>query len=331
MPHSAPLRFALLALVLTSALRAQDASPYRTPSPALAALVDAPPTPAVILSPDRQLLLLLERSDAPSIAELAEPELRLAGLRINPATNGPSRGLTYTALALKPVAGGAERRIAGLPAGARIADYEWSRDSRHLAFTLVRADGIELWLADAATAQARRLTGPILNAVFGEPMVWLDEKTLVIRRVPAARGAPPAPSRVPSGPVVQQNLGRKAAAPTYEDLLANARDEALFEHHGIAELALASLDGALTPLPVSGLITSASPSPDGKHLLVETLHRPYSYLVPAARFPKTIDVVDRAGRRENRVADLPLAEGVAAGGVRPGPAASHGAPTNRRR
>ena len=62
----------LLALVFlfSALLRAQTDTPYRTPSPALAALVTAPPTPFVVLSPDRTRLLLLERAESPIIIYL---------------------------------------------------------------------------------------------------------------------------------------------------------------------------------------------------------------------------------------------------------------------
>ena len=309
----------LLAAALPSALRAQDNLPYRTPGAALAAVVDAPVAPTVVLSPDRSQLLLLARPEAPSIAELAQPELKLAGLRINPATNGRSREFVFTGLAFKSLAGGPERRVTGLPAGARIGDYEWNRDGRHLALTLVHDRGIELWLVEVATAQARRLTDPILNAVFGEPIIWLDDATLLIRRVPAGRGPAPAAPRVSGGPVVQESLGRRAPARTYDSLLASPHDEALFDHYGLCELALVGLDGTLTPLPVRGLLAAVTPSPDGRHILVESLQRPYSYLVPSSRFPVTFDVVDRAGRQEHRIAKQPLNEGAAPGGVRPGP------------
>ncbi len=295
------------------------ATGYRTPSPALAAIVDAPAAPAAALSPDRRLLLLLDRPDAPSIAELAQPELRLAGLRINPATNGQSRSLFYTGLTLQPFAGGEPRRVTGLPAGARIGDYEWSPDSRHLALTLVRDRGIELWLVDIAAARARALTGPVLNAMFGEPMVWLDAATLVLRRVPPDRRAAPGAADAPAGPVVQESLGQRAQARTYDGLLASPRDEALFEHYGTSELVLAALDGTLTPLPVRGLLSAVTPSPDGRHLLVSTLHRPFSYLVPSSRFPVAIDVVDRTGRREHRLVDRPLNENASGDTILPGP------------
>jgi dipeptidyl aminopeptidase/acylaminoacyl peptidase len=312
-------RWLTLFFALGAALRADIPAGYRVPSPALAAVVDAPLPPVPVLSPDRKTLLLLERPEAPSIAELAQPELRLAGLRINPATNGQSRSTYFTGLIFKSFETAAERRVGGLPAGARIGDYEWSSDSRHLALTLVRENGIELWLVRVDAAEARRVTGPVLNAVLGEPIGWLDHSTIVIRRVPQDRGPLPIAARIPTGPVVQENVGRRAPARTYDGLLASPHDELLFEYFAISELALISLEGAITPLPQRGLITLAHPSPDGRHVLLQTLHRPFSYQVPVNRFPVAIDVIDPAGRREFRLADLPLAEGIPPGSVRAGP------------
>ena len=319
-----PLRRALRGLLLLALaaplLRAQGDATFRVPSAALAAIVEAPLTPLVSLSPDKKNLLLLERPSLPPVAELAEPELRLAGLRINPATNGPSRDTYYTGLVVKALAGGAEKRIAGFPAGARITSLAWSRDSRHLAATVTLPQRLELWLVDVAAARARRLTERALNGVVDTP-TWVDDTTLVVSLVPAGRGAAPAAPTVPSGPVVQENLSGKRPARTYADMLASAHDEALFEHYATAELVLVSTAGKISPLGLRGLIGNASPSPDGRLLLVTTWSRPYSYLVPVTRFPTKVTVHDRAGKLVHTVADLPLAESIPipTGSVRTGP------------
>ncbi len=321
MRSSPPLVFALAAAWFFSpALRAQADATYRVPSAALAAIVEAPLTPLVSLSPDKNLLLLLERPSLPPVAELAEPELRLAGLRINPATNGPSRDTYYTGLVVKPLAGGAEKRVAGFPVGARITSLTWSRDSRHVAVTVTLPQQLELWLVDVAAARARRLTDRPLNGVVDTP-TWVDDATLVVSLIPTGRGAAPAAPTVPSGPVVQENLTGKRPARTYADMLASAHDEALFEHYATAELALIALDGKISPLGLRGLIGGATPSPDGRLLLVTTWTRPYSYLVPVTRFPTKITIHDRAGKLVHPVADLPLAESIPipTGSVRTGP------------
>ncbi|MDP3070635.1 MAG: prolyl oligopeptidase family serine peptidase [Opitutaceae bacterium] len=318
------LRFPVLVVCLlfagASLLPAQGDATYRQPSPALAAIVEAPLTPLVSLSPDRKNLLLLERPSLPPVAELAEPELRLAGLRINPATNGPSRETYYTGLVVKPLAGGAEQRIAGFPAGARLTSLAWSRDSRHLAVTVTLPSRLELWLVELASARARRLTDRALNGVMDTP-TWVDDATLVVSLLPAGRGPAPAAPTVPSGPVVQENLTGKRPARTYADMLASAHNEALFEHYATAELALVGTDGKNSPLGLRGLIGNALPSPDGRLLLVTTWSRPYSYLVPVSRFPTKITIHDRAGKLVHTAADLPLAESIPipTGSVRTGP------------
>ncbi len=316
--RSRALRLLVGLCLLPPVLAGAPAAGYRTPSPALAAIVDAPLPPAAVLSTDRKTLVLLDRPDAPSIADLAAPELRLAGLRFRPDHRARSRELTYTGASFQAVAGGPARRVAGLPPGQPIGDYEWSPDGRHFACVVTAAAGLELWVAEVESARARRVAGPGLNAVLGKPFAWLDAGTLVVRRVPADLGATPVAPTVPAGPVVQANLGGRAPARTFDGLLASPHDEARFAHYAESELAVVALDGTLAPLPVRGLVQAVAPSPDGHYLIVETLRKPFSYLVPAGRFPTAIEIFDRAGRRVHRVAELPLHENTTAA-VRPGP------------
>ncbi|HYG61714.1 MAG TPA: prolyl oligopeptidase family serine peptidase [Thermoanaerobaculia bacterium] len=285
---------------------------YRTPPQALVDIVDAPPTPDVDVDPRREWLLLLERPNLPPISELAERELRLAGLRIRPRTSGPSRTRYFTGLELLRVADGSRRRITGLPTGARIENIRWSPDGSRLAFTHTGQEAIELWVAEVATGQARRLGDARLNLVARTVPVWLrDGRGLVATLVPADRGAEPSVSQVPTGPVIQESLGRTAPARTYQDLLKSASDEALFEHYLTSQLARIDLDGRVTPLGAPGLLDRFSTSPDGRYLLTETLHRPFSYLVPASRFPRRIEVWDLAtGQRVREIADVPLQDEV---------------------
>ena len=67
-----------------------DGLTYQQPPAPIPDILDTRPTPLPSLSPDRGTLALFERSNLPSIAELAEPMLRLAGYRINPRNNGPA-------------------------------------------------------------------------------------------------------------------------------------------------------------------------------------------------------------------------------------------------
>ncbi|HWP99467.1 MAG TPA: prolyl oligopeptidase family serine peptidase [Vicinamibacterales bacterium] len=295
---------------------------YRTPPQAVVDILEAEPLPQIDVSPDGRTLALFRRRSMPPIAELAEPMLRLAGHRINPTTSGPHRLPGIVGLAFKPIDGGPERVVA-LPAGARLLRIGFSPDGRRLAFGLVRPTGIELWVADPATGQARALTGPTLNATFGTPCEWLDSGAeLVCAFVPERRGPPPAPPAVPLGPNVQEHSGKPAPAPTYQDLLETEHDARLFEHYFTSQLAFVdAASGRRTPIGRPGLHESFSPSPDGRFLLIERLKRPFSYLVPSSRFAKDVEIWSRAGERVRAIADLPLAETVPINGVPTGPRA----------
>ncbi|HKV07844.1 MAG TPA: prolyl oligopeptidase family serine peptidase, partial [Thermoanaerobaculia bacterium] len=284
-------------------------SPYRTPPQVLVDLVDAPPTPGVSVDPKQEWMLLLEQPNLPPIAELAERELRLAGLRIRPQINGPSRTNSLTGLELLRISDLSRREITGLPAEPRIENTRWSPDGRRIAFTNTVEDGIELWVAEVETGQARRLLPGRLNLSARISPRWLiDSRTLVVTLVPEGRGPEPQASTVPAGPVVQENLGRTAPARTYQDLLKNAQDERLFEYYLTSQVAKVTVDGEVTPLGDPGLIGRIALSPDSRYLLVETLHRPFSYLVPADRFPRKLEVWDLDGHRVRQIADLPLQE-----------------------
>ncbi|MEE9185351.1 MAG: prolyl oligopeptidase family serine peptidase [Acidimicrobiia bacterium] len=315
-PRSAAtvVAFASLLAVHATPIAAQEAeweNVYRTPHQVLVDIVDAPPTAAVSVGPDFEWLLLMERPSLPPIAELAERELRLAGMRIKPQINARSRTRPYVGLRFVRMTDRTERAVTGLPDRSRLQNVRWAPNGKRVAFTHTTDNGIELWVAEVATGKAMRLTGPVLNLTTAGAPAWLsDSETLICTLVPSGRGPEPEAPRVPTGPVIQENIGKTAPARTYQDLLKNAHDEALFEHYTTAQLARVTLEGQITPLGAPGTIWSFSTSPSGEYLLVQTLQRPYSYLVPARRFPRRVEVLDLDGRQVHLIADLPLQEEV---------------------
>ncbi|MDQ2793177.1 MAG: prolyl oligopeptidase family serine peptidase [Bacteroidota bacterium] len=305
-------------LSTAAVVQAQDFK-YQTPPQAIQDLLLAAPTPRISLASDGHTLALLAVQDFPTVAELAQPELRLAGLRFNPRTNGPSRVSYAVGIKLKKLPNGPETEVKGLPAAARISGVSWSPDNKTMAFALTTPgsglDGrVELWVADVATATARRLLAQPLNDAFGNSFEWVsDSKTLLVRTVPAGRGSAPSATAAPTGPAVQENGGgKKSGAPTYQDLLKTPADERLFDYFATAQLLRVSLaDGSAQPLGQPGVIQTASASPDGKYVLLRTRHRPYSYTLPFYSFPERLDVLDLAtGAPVRTVADLPLADNV---------------------
>ncbi|PZR35059.1 prolyl oligopeptidase family serine peptidase [Caulobacter segnis] len=302
---------ASVAFIALSTSASVAAEVYRTPPAPIAQILDSPQTPGVAVSPDRKVLVQLGRENLPSIAAVSDPILRLAGYRINPRTNGPieARANWMNSLAFEDVATGKVRPVS-LPAGARFIAPSWAPDGSKMAFVLDAKTGLELWVADVKTATARKVTEPVVNAVFGGGYSWLpDGSGLLVQTIVPGRGAPPVASTTPTGPTVQESKGRASAIRTYQDVLTNAHDEALFDYYFTSQLTRVSLaDGKATPIGQPGIIASASISPDGQYLLTSRLKRPYSYLVPANLFPTEIAVSTIDGKPVKMIADRPLAD-----------------------
>ena len=307
-----------LAPVLCLALTAQP-TPYQKAPKAIQAVLDAPGTPALVPSPKGDRFLLVEMDRHPSIKDLAQPMARLAGLRFNPRTRGPHGGGKVKALALQAVAGGPARPVA-LPKGVALGQPRWSPAGTAFAMLGTTAAATELWIGDAQAGTLRKVPGLRLNAVLGQPFDWLEDGTLLCKAVPAAQGPEPAAPEVPTGPRIQESVGKAAPAPTYQDLLQNAHDEARFAFLGQTQLVKVNpATGAQAPIGKPGLFGGVQPSPDGKLILVSRIGRPFSYLVPVNQFPVREEVWDLKGALVHLAADLPLAEGLPIEGVRTGP------------
>ena len=318
-----------LAGLATAQLLCGETFHYQKPPKPILDALQAAPTPLISVSPQHQAAILMQPVRYEPIAEVAQPMLRLAGIRIDTKTNGMHLARTYTSYSGKNLSDASDIKIA-LPESVQLGAPVWSPDGKQFAFTNTTNDGIDLWIGDAATGKVKQLNGIAVNGVLPlgvsyrnpqEPLVWLsDNQTLLVRTVPAHRGAVPSESTVPEGPHVQESLGHAGPAPTYEDLLSNSHDEDLFDYYSTAQLVLVDAStGKSTPVGKPGVFAAAKPSPDGEHLLIESLHRPYSYQLPAAAFPQDIQVWSRSGEMEHRIAQLPLADRIPLAGVRTGP------------
>ncbi len=299
---------------------------YRMPPEEIAALLDAPRAPDLSVDPTGRWILMLTKPGLPPISELARPELRLAGLRIDPEANGPSRSGYYTGMALLRISDGMERRVKGLPKDVRIGRPRWAPDGSRIAFTMRDSTGIRLWWVGMDSSEARQVSNIRLNGIFGVPFAWIPSKTgcvrsLVVRAVPDERGEVPEAPKFPSGPQIRENTGQLAPSRTWQDLLEGAHDEALFEYYATSRIVMLTADGNERDVGRPGIIRRAEPAPGGAYLLVETLHRPYSYLAPHDRFPVRVEVWNLDGRVIRELADAPLAENVpiAFDAVREGP------------
>ena len=307
---------------------AENDAVYRRPPAAVTEALDAPPTPLVSLSPTREHLLLIERLEYPTIADLAAPMLRLAGLRLNPKTNGPHRAPRNVGLVLQTLATGEQSQIE-LPANARIGFPSWSPDGKRLALLNTTTGQVELWVVNLDEGLAKPVPGIEINAAYGSPLRWMpDGETLLVQTVVADRGDPPVAVETPTGPTIQESRGKAGPVRTYQDLLQDRHDEALFDYYCTSQLCLVSVaELEVTPLAKPGIFRGADPSPDGKHILVVRNQRPYSYVLPATRFPREVEVWNTSGQVIFTLASLPLQDRIPIQGVATGPRSYHWRPT----
>lgn len=368
---------------------------YKLPPPSITALVDAATDPAVSLQPQsKHHILLMDRPHLPPVAEVAAPELRLAGFRINGTTYAPSRADYFVGMALQRVddvsrcriplsglppaammhaataasrwnggvaetdeesvrwggfggvggtSGGAGeadgqapprrvRRRRASPAGSACAEFgyvRWSPDGERFAFCVYTPRvGLELWCADVTSRHAWAVApGARLNAVCGDPFTWASDSTTLLAKFVLDDRTPPVRPMVPRGPVVQEAVaGPPAPSRTYTDVLKDRHDMALFEHYTTCQLARVDVErpGERVNLGLPAAIRRASPSPDGRYVLVDAMVPPYEYMLPAGRFPRRVEVWSlETGAAVSTVAELPLQDRIplAFDGVGKGPRA----------
>jgi hypothetical protein len=249
MKRSTPLwlRSIPLAVLLAFGGIATAQDTYQTPPPVMANLVNNPGTPGVSFTRDGKSMILLQRSESPTIEDLAQEELRLAGVRFNPANHSPSRSGYTTGMIIKDIASGTEKQVTGVPVNAKITSMTWTTDGNTMAFLNMTDTGNEIWLFDLKAASVKKLTDAVVSNVYGPGINWMpDDKTLMVSLI-ANKGPRPAKPRAPSGPIVQENLGDVNAVRTFQDMLQNPYDEQLFEHFFTTQPAFVSMEGKITP------------------------------------------------------------------------------------
>lgn len=322
-------RAAVMILLAAFAVAVAGQQGYKKPPQNVLDILSAAVTPTASVSPSRDMMLLATGLRYPPIADLAQPMLRLAGLRINPSTNGPHRFQYAVGLTLKRISDGSEIKI-DLPPGAKIGAPQWSADGKQFAFTNTTNSGIELWVGDSASGKVRKLKAIAVNTVEGNSFQWMpDNRTLLVQLVPAKRRPAPAASSVPSEPNWQESSGRVGPVRTFQDLLKTPHDEDLFEYYATSQLALVdSNSGKLTEVGQPAIFLSEDVAPDGLHILVVRIHRPFSYLYTDSSFPRDVEVWDTKGKSAYKLASLPLADQVPIDGVTTGPRSYRWRPTD---
>ena len=257
--------------------------------------MDIKPTPVMSIDQFNKFAVLFERNAFKGLDELAEEEVRLGGLRIDPVSNGVSRKTYYRNLKVLELSNSKERQVSGLPNNPRLSDFGMSPDGKKMAFTNTNDDGIFLFILDVESAAVSQIGKARLNGVMGAPYNWCpDSKSLLIYVIPENRIQPK--KALPTGPAVQEASGSKAPVRTYQDLLRNKQDEAFFDFYAISRLDKVNLDGTQTMFLPEKIYAEVVYSPDGNFVRITTMVKPYSYIVPYYRFPEETDIYSSEGK-----------------------------------
>ena len=293
-----------------SAVMAQENVTYQKPSKEILELADYQRAPSVNMDSKKEYLLLSYRNTYKTLDDLNQEEMRLGGLRINPITNISSTVTYINNLKIRKVKDKNEIQVKGLPENARITNVSWSPNEKKIAFTNTTNSGVELWIIDVVTATATKITSDNLNANLGSPFNWMtDNETLLVKVLPKNRKPLiDEKKNLPKGPTVSTADGSKSQNRTFQDLLKNKTDEANFESLVTSELYKISISGKSELFKAADIYAGESFSPDGKYLMLTTIQKPFSYIVPLSRFPQKSIVYDISGKEIKTVNEVALNE-----------------------
>jgi dipeptidyl aminopeptidase/acylaminoacyl peptidase len=306
-------RLVYLALFLSVLeVNAQENTNYRKPPKEILDLVDVQRSPYVLMDDDKEYMVLLYRNAYKTIEELSQEELRLGGLRIDPHTNIGSRIYYYNNIQIKDITDeNAEIiQVKGLPENPRLANFTWSPDQKKISLTNTTSDGVEVWIFDLETARMKKLTEARVNANLGDVINWFEDGQSVLVKMISEdkKDLINTGKMIPSGPTISVNDGKKAQNRTYQDLIKNKNDEFNFEQLALSEIYKISMDGNKEKWLGSAIYDNIGFSPDGSYVLINTVEKPFSYLVPYYRFPSKTTIYSKDGTKIQTVIEVPLIE-----------------------
>lgn len=291
-------------LLLLSNLQAQ--TNYQLPPKEILELADVKSPAQTLISRNNTYLVMLERPLYKSLEELAEPELKLAGLRMNPENFDVSRGSFYTQMELKVLSSGKMIPFKNLPQPLKAKSIQFSPNENYLSFIQVETNKLSLWIIDLKSGEARRLMDGGLNNTLGSAYSWSNTEQFLYCRYKGDKVKMAETRELPKGPSTQDATGSKAAARTYQDLLRNKQDEDKFDYYTRAEIVKVFTDGRREKLLPEALYKRFIPSPDEKYLLTEEVKQPYSYTLTYNFFASQTRIYNQSAQLLSTFYERPL-------------------------
>jgi len=302
-----PLFIGLLFIVTYCSSIAQDLGVYQTPPKVIADLLLAPPTPMVSVDSKGQFMLVMERNSYPSVEELGQPELKIAGLRINPNNASLSRQTFINRFIVRDIKSNKDLIIQGLPTNIAALSPTWNKDENKIAFFNVSANRVDVYVIDITNKSCKKVNVQAANIVLGNMLVWSDNQTVLYKTLVNNVSQLKKRPITPKGPTIQENLGKVSPSVTYQDLIKSPYDEYLFEFYATVQL-VKNTNGIESAIGKPAILYTLSLSPDKQYLLTRNLNKPFSYLVTAGGFASTVSIQDFKGNIIKTLAQLPSSE-----------------------
>lgn len=274
---------------------------FVTPPPEIAEAALAPRWLNVTLNqpnPDRSWFLNQVGDGPVDMATFSRPQQELGGLFFDVGAHR-HRNLTIrnnVGIDLHSADDGRTISIE-VPEGARVSNASWSPDGTKVAYFAHFDDATHIYVADATSGRSRRITPRPVLATLLTSFAWTaGGAEIATVLLPSGRPEAPREPAVPTGPqVVITEEGRNALR-TYASLMATPHEEDLLEWYATGQLALVSTDGSGTvEVGEPAMIRGIDPAPDGEHLIVTRMVRPFSYIVPVNNFGRVEEIWDRQG------------------------------------
>lgn len=292
---------------------AQVNSGYQKPPQEMIDLVDSTKNHLVIFSNKGAFMAIAEEILYPSIKEVSQPFLKLAGLRVNSKNYSNQKATYFKKLKLKNVRNKDEFEFLEIPKDAKIKDISFSLDEKLVAFTVTSEDDIQLWLGSVETKSARKITNVSLNDVYGKVYQWAADGLSILAKCRVENATKPSISKTPIGPNIQQNINQKSPSRTYQDLLQNPNDELLFEHYLTVQIKMIYLNGEAINFGLPDVYRDFDFSPDGTLVMTKIIQKPFSYIVPIQNFGYKVEIRDRYGEIIQKLSDIPPADNLLSG------------------
>jgi dipeptidyl aminopeptidase/acylaminoacyl peptidase len=265
-------------------------------------------------SPDHKWFLNTVGDGMPGVDTYGRAHHNLGGFQVDIRANR-ARQLTNRAdvgLEIISAADGSKRAIQ-IPANARVSNAQWSPDGSKIAYFAHFDDGTQIYVADVANGRSRQVTRTPVLATIVTSFEWTaDSKSIVTVLFPDGRGAPPPEPPVVNGPAeLRLTEEGENKLRTYADLLQNPYEKDLVEYYSKGQLAKIDANSrAVTKIGAPAMIRSVETSPDGSFFHVETMTRPFSFIVPVSSFPGVEEIWGTDGKVLAKIDDRKMNTGI---------------------